>query len=81
MKIETKANIGDEVFFMHENKVTSDTVIDISINVIEQKNLYNYTTVTTIVYNTKRLLKILEENAFLSKQELLESLWASFIPN
>ena len=74
MKIETKANIGDEVFFMHENKVTSDTVIDISINVIEQKNLYNYTTVTTIVYNTKRLLKILEENAFLSKQELLESL-------
>ena len=74
MKIETKANIGDEIFFMHENKVTSSTVIDISINIIGQKNLYKYTTITTIVYNTKRLLKILEENAFLSKQELLESL-------
>lgn len=74
MKIETKANIGDEIFFMHENKVTSSTVIDILINVIEQKNLYSYTTVTKIIYTTKQLPKILEECAFLSKQELLDSL-------
>ena len=74
MKIEIKANIGDEIFFMHENKVTSSTVIDILINVIEQKDLYSYTTVTKIIYTTKLLPKILEEDAFLSKQELLESL-------
>lgn len=73
MKIEIKANIGDEIFFMYQNKVTSSTVTKIAINVKEQKSFCSFTTIT-VVYTTNSLLQIFEECAFLSKKELLEIL-------
>ena len=63
MKIEIKANIGDEIFFMHENKVTSSTVIDISINIIGQKNLYNYIS----DFENKRILQSSQSINFYTK--------------
>lgn len=73
MKIETKYNIGDEVWFMHDNSVKSARIIKIDAVIEKDMNsafvcintwydLYNYHT------------PYIERRLFPTKEELLKSL-------
>ena len=74
MKIETRFNVDDEVYFMHENKVASAQVA--TVHVYTHKPLGD-----RVVISTKYYLKhsgksdgYMEDALFASKEELLKSL-------
>jgi hypothetical protein len=72
MKIETKLNFGDKVFFLFENKVISSKVQRIKIEVAGDS--------VEVVYvcnneDDKQVgIKVVEKFAFKTKQQLIESL-------
>lgn len=74
MTINTKLNIGDTFYHMKDNKVCTNTVESISINVRKHgiEIVYLYTPVERGY--EKSVLNIIENRAFLTKQELLCSL-------
>lgn len=74
MKIETRFNVDDEVYFMHKNKVASAKVA--AFQVYAHKP-YNDKVVTGAIYYLKNSGKsdgYTEEELFTSKEELLNSL-------
>ena len=74
MKIETRFNVDDEVYFMHENKVASAQVA--AVQVYSYKS-HGDRVVTGTKYYLKHLGKsdgYLEDALFASKEELLNSL-------
>lgn len=82
MDIKTKFNIGNKVFFMHQNKVASANIeaIDIQVKkemVTNKPNPYGYDIIDNpyIFYKMEGFsLSLLESALFSSKQELIESL-------
>lgn len=72
MTIDTEFDIGEEAFYMEDNKVVSKEVVSIGIHV----GPGDYLTVgkTTISYVLLRGSPKKEGEVFKSKQELLESL-------
>lgn len=72
MTIETKYNIGDEVWFMQDNKVCSDTITAI--------HTYRTETISNITYGFGKSIRsqiiavINEQDLFPTKEELLKSL-------
>lgn len=74
MQIKTKANIGDETFFMSENKVKTSTVRHIKIEATEEETQFGTKDKVSILYHTSSENKLYEEDTFLTKQELLDSL-------
>lgn len=69
MKIETKFNIGDEVWFMCQNKPTVLHVKKIMSESCKDCSIINY-----IVFNAGRDEWINEAYCFPTKQQLIESL-------
>lgn len=77
MKLETKFNIGDEVFFVKDNRVTSSKVTAVKIEVNQKLGF-----VTEIVtyglecdrHNGQYEQDHLEDLLFPTKQSLLDSL-------
>lgn len=68
MKIETKFNIGDNIWFMSANKPASHKIAYIRINV-DREN------VVEIGYTPDGLvLKLIEKDVFSTKEELIASL-------
>lgn len=45
MTIETKYNIGDEVWFMNEGEPTSEKIVRIDVEQYERKQFVEYTVV------------------------------------
>lgn len=74
MDIKTKANIDDIIYFMSENKVTTSVVRYIKIEVKDTQTEFGPRQMTDITYHTSHGHKIQEEETFLTKQALLESL-------
>lgn len=74
MNIDTKASIRDTIFFMADNKVTSERVRNIAIEICNKQHLYEEKTSIAILYYTENDREIHEKDIFLSKQELLASL-------
>lgn len=78
MEIKTKFNIGDEVFFMLDNKVTKDIVenIEIGINMLlkTQKEVYFLKTNKELHPFIGKIACISGDKLFLTKEELLASL-------
>ena len=74
MDISTKANIGDTVFFMSGNKVTTGQVKYIRIEIREVPIPLGFKNQVTIVNHISNNYRILEQDVFLTKQELLDSL-------
>lgn len=76
MTIETKANIGDTIYFMEDNKVQSSKVYFIAIDVSKKKDEWTKTECSSvkISYTTEQRTIIQEELAFTSKEDLLKSL-------
>lgn len=77
MKIETKFNIGQEVFFMFNNKVRSEVIEKIRV-IIDLKNKCFSTTEMHVWYWLKPWSGDMdffsEDKLFTSKEELLASL-------
>lgn len=74
MKIETRFNVDDNVYFMHENRVATGKVAVVQFYAHKPYN-------DKVVAGTKYYLKnsgksdgYMEEELFASKQELLNSL-------
>lgn len=76
MLIDTKANLGDEIFYMSNNKVKSDTVKYIGIDVVQKQAPWTCEDVAQIKieYQTESTDKVPEALAFLTKEDLLNSL-------
>ena len=72
MTIETKFNIGDEVWYMENNKVCCDTISAIHLHVYEYDRIFNYSFGLTDC--TKPYIQVDESKLFRTKQELLDSL-------
>lgn len=70
MTIETKYNIGDEVWFMNEGEPTSEKIVRIDVEQYEQKQYIEYTVILCDVI----LTSFYEEEIFPTKEELLKSL-------
>jgi hypothetical protein len=82
MEITTKYNIGDEVYFINNNKICKDIIKTIDINYIiyadkepYQKNYYFF---KNIYKNTLGVLghelMCTDNNIFLKKEDLINSL-------
>ena len=74
MNITTKADIGDYVYFLVNNKIITTIVRCIRIEVAEQTSQFGSEENIAIYYDTNKSNKIHETNIFLTKQELLDSL-------
>lgn len=70
MTIETKYNIGDEVWFMNEGEPTSEKIVRIDVEQYERKQFVEYTVVLSDVI----LTSFYEQELFPTKEELLKSL-------
>lgn len=72
MKIETKLNIGDAIFFILEKKVINSTIQGMKIQVSEKE--------TEIIYlcNSEKdkqvNIKVDEKDSYKSKEDLIKSL-------
>lgn len=69
MTVETKFNIGDEVWYLHNNKVCNRKVSAINIRITE--------CMVSIIYYIsapKESITLEEKSIFSSKEELLKSL-------
>lgn len=77
MTIETKFDIGDEAYVLHENKVCKGNIDHISINVEENKKIHIYYKIFRIanktIHGSVRVV-FKEWQIFKTKEELLKSL-------
>lgn len=78
MKIETKYNIGDNVFFLQENAIHQGYIRQVAVNVtcsegcVNQNEYYNIDCYDRVIFKTfKNVEKSL---VYKSKEELIESL-------
>ena len=82
MKIETKFDIGDRVFYMKGNKVENNIIVDIEIRVglKEENGMINYDNIKAVIkseiyyLDMNRDLKFHPRWLFKTKEELLKSL-------
>lgn len=82
MNIETKFNIGEEIFFLHERAMVKSVVRQIKIDVIEGNvNVVSPVHGIGITYLCNKdlteksiYLKVEERHAFKSKEDLIASL-------
>ena len=75
MEINTKLSIGDEMFYMRDNKVQSVTLTDMSINIDGALVEGDKPEITIeITYQTFGGGWLREEEVFATKEELLKSL-------
>ena len=72
MTIETKYNIGQEVWFMNENKACSDIITAVNTYVTETFSNVTYGFGNTI--RTQIVTTMKESDLFPTKEELLKSL-------
>ena len=70
MTIETKFNIGDEVWFMNEGEPISEKIVRIDVEQYERKQFVEY----TVVLGDCILTTFYEQEIFPTKEELLKSL-------
>lgn len=70
MNIETRYNINNTVYFLHNNKVWEGTVKKITITVENNSTVISY----KVQYSDWKYKSLKESQAYSTKQELLNSL-------
>lgn len=70
MRVETKYNINQTVYFMHENRIKSGEIAIINIEIVANDNTTN---ITYRIFNYQNDT-FAESEIFSSKKELLEYL-------
>ena len=75
MKIETKYNVGDNLYFLENNEVVIKEIVDIetwsNTNITNIK--YGYHLYPPSVMGSNPLKHVNEKNAFFTKEELINS--------
>lgn len=71
MKIETKFNVGNEVWFIHNNVPQS---LEIGFITVTIENGYCVEYTFRLGADTKRVLYLREDEVFSTKEELINSL-------
>ena len=71
MTIETKFSVGDTVYLIHDNRITSGTIYKITIDITGIEDTYIYYHLEVNRYDVKR---VIEERLFASKEQLIQSL-------
>ena len=66
MKIETKIDVGEEIFFMMHNEVVQSKITYITVNISKDG--------VDTEYSCEKAVNLKEYKVFLTKQELLNSL-------
>ena len=74
MDITTKADIGDTLYFLSQNKVVTSTIQYINIDIEEGSTQFGAKLSTNIWYVVSTGQNFHESVIFLTKQELLDSL-------
>lgn len=74
MEITTKANIGDEIFFVSDNKVQTAEIKHIRIDIKETEEQFGTSTTMTAIYRTDKGNILYPNEFFKTKQELLDIL-------
>ena len=72
MDIKTKYDLGQSVFFMKDNKVATSSIKQISIDVWYNKNNEIRMRIHYYLFSVDQFYE--EDNLFLTKEELIESL-------
>ena len=72
MDIKTKYDLGQSVFFMKDNKVATSAIKQISIDVWYNKNNEIRMRIHYYLFSVDQFYE--EDNLFLTKEELIESL-------
>lgn len=66
--------IGDEIYFMENNKVAMSTVKYIKIEIKEEPTPFGTKTIIDKTYQVANTVRLDEAQIFLTKQSLLDSL-------
>lgn len=75
MEIKTNFNIGDKIYYMHNNRVNCDTVTNIDIFVkCNINNIHREPIINVVYYVGGDHHRCEESEAFVSKEELIKSL-------
>ena len=85
MQINTKYNIGDSLYFVENNKIVSREICGVNVEIFKVNECVNeFRNKFTIVYKYLKypkevmgenpILYVNEEDAFITKQELIEKL-------
>lgn len=74
MKFESKFDIGNTLFTMHKNLIVEVKVVGITIRTYNDGNAYAHYTVSHWVYDVFEEFEVVEDNLFVTKEELVEDL-------
>ena len=74
MKFETKFDIGNTLFTMHNNRIVEVDVVGITIQTYNDSDAYAHYEVSHFLYDTFEKFEVGEDNLFITKEELVEDL-------
>lgn len=74
MKFETKFDIGNTLFTMHDNRIVEVDVVGITIQTYNNGNAYAHYKVSHFLYDMFEEFEVGEDNLFVTKEELVEDL-------
>lgn len=74
MKFETKFDIGNTLFTMHDNRIVEVDVVGITIQTYNSGNAYAHYKVSHFLYDMFEEFEVGEDNLFVTKEELVEDL-------
>ena len=79
MNIETKLNVGDEAFFIEDNKIKSGEVRAVNVNVVENSYGSCDTRTTYSIYYEREYKTFDEDYLFISLGHALDYLKCDYI--
>ena len=74
MKFESKFDIGNTLFTMHNNQIVEVDVVEITIQTYNIDNVYVHYKVSHFMYDVFETFEVGEDDLFVTKEELVEDL-------
>ena len=74
MKFESKFDIGNTLFTMHDNRIVEVDVVGITIQTYNDCSAYAHYKVSHFMYDMFEEFEVGEDNLFVTKEELVEDL-------
>ena len=74
MKFESKFDIGNTLFTMHDNRIVEVDVVGITIRTYNESDAYAHYEVSHFLYDMFEKFEVGEDDLFVTKEELVEEL-------
>jgi hypothetical protein len=74
MKFESKFDIGNTLFTMHDNRIVEVDVVGITIQTYNDSNAYAHYKVSHFMYDAFETFEVGEDDLFVTKEELVKDL-------